>query len=606
MGGHFSPKVSMPRVSPTELINDKSIPEGFKDSLEVPDDQFLCPLCERIPELLNVHTDNGHIELKCKYHGILNISIEKYYKSLKDSLFTYYKSKCANCNKVQGNKGKMFSYCYYCKVDFCDDCAHDFHLEKFDHRRNHLDVCIPVNEKPHRCLEHCNSDIISFCVDCQENICGRDPTIKHRGHQKINFISFEADITKYKEIIVKKNKILSDIIRFNQVILNTYDSFQNNYFHIQSLINLGKSLEEEGKRDPKELECMINRLEKSHKAQKEAIKSLQDDFKIDLNGEEIKVYLRKKKPENKLNDRGFKLVSLIQFKRLIDLDVSSNNIQSIEPLNNMNLPHLKYINMSDNIITDIKPLAELNSKKLKEICLQNNKIEDFSPFLTSEFPSLERLRIEGNNFDKDAEEFKQFLKKYTKKIIYIAKSLKEFNTKYNVQIDEKMNIVDLTGLRAGDDLLQELYLILTPDKPVKKLILQNNEIKDASLISRMPLRKVELLDLSLNEITNLKFLTEMKCINLKELYLNDNKINDITPLIQFNDPDLFVKGEGVADDVTKRNFPNLNTISLKNNNLIDGEKQNQKVLEDLKVKNITTDIKNVKESKNIKKEDKKN
>ena len=98
----------------------------------------------------------------------------------------------------------------------------------------------------------------------------------------------------------------------------------------------------------------------------------------------------------------------------------------------------------------------------------------------------------------------------------------------------------------------------------------------------------------------------MKCINLTELYLNDNKINDITPLIQFNDPNLFDKGEGVADDVTKRNFPNLNTISLKNNNLIDGEKQNQKVLEDLNAKKITTDIKNIKESKNTKNEDKKN
>ena len=596
MGGHFSQKDSMPRINPTELIKDQSIPEGFKDSLEVPGDQFLCPLCDRIPEILNVHVDSGHIELKCKYHGIQYMTVQQYYIYLKDSLFTYYKTKCDNCNKVQGKREKMFSYCYYCKVDLCDDCANNFHLEKFDHRRNHLDRCIPVNEKPHKCLEHYNSDIISFCVDCQENICDKESTTKHRGHTKKNFIEFEADIGKYRDIIIYKNKVLSDIIRFNQAILNTYDKFQDNYFHIQSLINIGKSLEEENKRDPKELECMINRLEKSHKAQQLAIKSLQDEFELDFNGEEIKVYLRNRK----LFDKGFKLISDIQFKRLIDLNLSDNKIENISPLDNMNLPHLKYIDFSENKIKDIKPLAELNCKKLKEICLQYNNIDDFSPFLKSEFPYLERLRIENNNFNKDTEEFKQILKKYTKKVIYIAKTLKEFNDKYKIQIDEKMEIIDLTGLKGGEDLLQELYLILDPNKPVKKLFLQDNKIKDASLISRMPLRKLNFLDLSMNEITNLKFLTEMKCIHLTELYLNDNKINDITPLIQFNDPDLYQKEKGDADDVTKRNFPKLSTISLKNNNLIDEEKQNQKVLEVLKSKSITTDIKNIKEKKDKK------
>ena len=339
---------------------------------------------------------------------------------------------------------------------------------------------------------------------------------------------------------------------------------------------------------------MINHLEKIHKAQQEALESLNEDFKLDFSGEEIKVNLRKRK----LDDRGFNLISLIQFKRLIDLDVSKNDIKKIDALNNMNLPHLKYINMSENKIRDIKPLAELNSKQLKEICLQNNIIEDFSPFLKSDFPSLERLRIENNNFNKDAEEFKRFLKHYTKKVIYIPKTVKEFILKYKeAKIDEKEENFDLGGLRAGDILLQELYLILNPNKPVITLNLQNNDIKDASLLSRMPLRQLKILDISLNEITNLKFLTEMKCTHLTELYLNDNKINDITPLIRFNDPNLFNKGEGVADNITKRNFPKLETISLKNNNLIDEEKQNQKVLEILKDKNITTDIKDIKESK---------
>ena len=593
MGGQLSQKASMPRINPAELIDNKSIPEGFKDSLEVPEDQYLCPKCDRIPEILNVHTDNGHLELRCSYHGLIDMTIKEYYKQLKNSMFTYYKIKCANCNKVQGSKGKMFSYCFYCKADLCEKCVNNFHLDKFDHHhRNHLDVCIPINEKPHKCLDHYNADISTFCVDCQEHICNKEPTKKHREHTKINLIKFEADINKYRDIIIEKNKILSDIIRFNQVILNTYDKFQYNYFHIQSLINLGKSLEEEKKRDAKELGWMIDNLEKSFKSQQKAIKSLQNEFEIDLKGDELKVSLN----DRKLLDKGFKLISLIKFKRLKDLDISDNKIKSLEPLNNMNLPELEYIDLSNNKINDIKPLAELNCKKLKEIAIQNNKIEDFTPFLKSKFECLQRLRIENNDFKKDAQEFKKFLEKYKNKVIFIAKTLKQFNDEYKLEIDEKMEIVDLTGLKAGDKILKELYLIIDHKKTVKRLILQNNRIKDASILSRIPLRKIEYLDLSLNEITNLKFLTEMKSKHLTELYLNDNNINNIMPLIQLNDPDLFLKDVKDASDMTSKNFPRLTTISLKNNCLIDEERQNQKVLEDLNSKGITTDIKRINES----------
>ena len=120
--------------------------------------------------------------------------------------------------------------------------------------------------------------------------------------------------------------MLTDIIRFNQIILNTYEKFQYNYFHIQSLINIGKSIEGENKRDSKILECMINSLKKDIIIQKEAIKALKEDFQIDLNGEEEKLYLRNRQ----LGDGGFKLISNIKFKRLKEIDVSGNYISNIK------------------------------------------------------------------------------------------------------------------------------------------------------------------------------------------------------------------------------------------------------------------------------------
>ena len=91
---------------------------------------------------------------------------------------------------------------------------------------------------------------------------------------------------------------------------------------------------------------MISGLEKSHKIQEEAIKSLQDQFKIDLNGNERKLSLRKSDKRPNLGDIGFKLISKIQFLNLKEIDVSDNSIKDIEPLNNMILPHLEYLNMS--------------------------------------------------------------------------------------------------------------------------------------------------------------------------------------------------------------------------------------------------------------------
>ena len=539
----------------------------------IPDDQYLCPKCEKIPEILNIHADNGYLELKCKVHGVIDLAMEDYYKNMKNNLSTYSKTKCFNCNKEQNNEKEMFKYCYYCKVDFCDDCVNNFHQNDKDHRRNHLDVCIPVNAKNHKCLEHFNSNTLSFCLDCQENVCEKEETTKHRGHNKTNLISFENEINKYYEIIQKKNKDLARIIKFNQIILNSYAKFQYNYFHIKSLINIGKTIESENQRDSKELDIMISGLEKIHKIQKEAIQSLQKEFTIDLNGKEFKLSLG----DRKLGDNGFNLISKIQFINLKGIDVSANQIKNIEPLNNMNLPHLEYLNMSSNNIENIEPIAQLNSKKLKEICLQENNIKDFSPFLKSEFPNLERLRIEYNNFDKTLSSFRELInKKYKNKVFYIAKTPRDFKEKYGVEINLDDEIMNLSHLKGKDELLQDLYLIIKPNNKIKELKLDDNEISNASLISRIPLKKLKLLDLSLNNITNVQFLTEMKMPNLSTIYLNANKINDIYPLIQIND--------------TVKNFPNLYIISLRENNLRIKYKECKKVIDTLLERKIEIDL----------------
>ena len=63
---------------------------------------------------------------------------------------------------------------------------------------------------------------------------------------------------------------------------------------------------------------------------------------------------------------------------------------------------------------------------------------------------------------------------------------------------------------------------------------------------------MKILDLSFNEITDVSFLAEMKCKLLEEIYLNDNRLNDISFLYKYFELIL-------ADDVK------LKVITLKNN-----------------------------------------
>ena len=147
-------------------IKEVNIPEDTIDLNNIPHDEILCPYCDKIPEILKVHGDNGHIEIKCNYHGIIDIFIKDYYKMIEQLPFIYLKTQCFNCNRVQQYKENMFLYCYSCKKNLCPYCANKFDLQKLDHCQDHLkNHCILVNEKKHKCLEHENSYFADFCLD---------------------------------------------------------------------------------------------------------------------------------------------------------------------------------------------------------------------------------------------------------------------------------------------------------------------------------------------------------------------------------------------------------------------------------------------------------
>ena len=76
---------------------------------------------------------------------------------------------------------------------------------------------------------------------------------------------------------------------------------------------------------------------------------------------------------------------------------------------------------------------------------------------------------------------------------------------------------------------------------------------------------LQVLDLTMNKLKNLKFLEKMKLTSLTELYLNDNNINEISPLVKID-----------ANE--------LGLITLYNNNFLINEIENSSTINELKRK----------------------
>ena len=461
-------------------------------------DQYLCPEegCECIPHISSAHCDTGIIVMECDKGHSFAIDVEEYMEKMD--------------KKINKNSEDEFY-----KRD-----------ENYIYDNNHIISNNPPNNE-------------------------NDPLINR---------------------IKEKNKVISNIIRaYNQLLLIQEDR-PDNFLHNQNLINLANQILEENSIFPNYIDKIIEESIKDNKDNEEqALKNLNEKYSIYLENyyqnDEFCLKLRGAKDEvkyPKLGNEGFKYISQIRFKDLIEINLSNNNISDISYLNNMLLPHLEILNFSDNQIVNITPVANLVSKNLFEIYLQNNQIEDITPFENAKFSiwSLKILRLDGNKFFQNEREnqgkadIQKLVAKFGKRLIYEKKSWDDFNKKYNSNADENEDKLDL-GSKRNSDIIVDLLPLLTYPNNIKILILDNDKITDANYLTMMPLYKLTYLDLSLNFISNINFLKKLaiKCKDLQILYLHDNKINDLTPLMSYK------------NDQKELIFEKLGIFTLKNNSL---------------------------------------
>ena len=391
---------------------------------------------------------------------------------------------------------------------------------------------------------------------------------------------FQNKLENAKETIKKKNEQLENIIKFNRLVKNTCQKYQNNYFHLKSLKNINQALKKEILRDSNDLRFLIAAFNTEIEFSDKAIEIFDKITKIKIEGKEESLFFSKKK----LNDKNIMTLSMIKFNQLKEIDLSENEITNIEPIYNMNLPFLEFLNLSFNKINNIKPLGELNSNKLKYLFIQNNQIEnleDIKFLCDCDFPNLKILRLENNIKEEEENSLKGIIDENLKKkrIIVTNSKINEIKKKYNIEYNEKSEKLELEGVEEkeenkevdkkkedeeGELLLKNLFIVISQknENRIETLKLTKCKIKNPSILNRIHFEFLEKLDLSLNNITNLNFLKGMRAKYLKNLFLNDNEISDLSLLYNFKDKSL---------------FPDLKLICL-NNNKFNLEEEDKKEL----------------------------
>jgi len=532
----------------------------------IPTDEFICPKCqELIPEILDIHIDNKKIDFKCKKCGVkFEFFCKNYENKLKNSEKKYLNQECNICNQKPSNNNDIFSYCVDCQKYFCnkENCKNNHQGD------NHH--TIQINQKSQYCLEHPEEIKYIFCKNCQDNICAKTKSERHKDHDLIDIKDLNKDFLKYKQIIFEKNKELYKIIKFNQTIINICKN-ENNYLYSKSLINIGKEFYKEKFRDSNDFKLLFNDYKNKLEESEKSIEKIFDKKHTLIARNKKNLLLN-----NKIKDYSG-LLPNIRFNQLKLIDLSDNNLSNIEFLNYISLPFLEFLNLSHNKISNIDPIGEMKSKSLAFIYFQNNEIKDIKSFLNNKFPTLQILRLENNsNLNRNNSSFRRLEEMYMNKIITDSE-IEEIKRNYNFNENDHNLSLEDQDQRRGNLLLRDIFVLITSKSKneIERLILRNNDIDNPSLLNKIHFDKLTKLDLSMNNIKNLHFLKEMNAKNLTDLFLDNNKINDLSQLKNIREI-----------------FPKIKSINLYSNNFNPEQPEFRKKLKNLNLGDIKLKLRN--------------
>ena len=286
--------------------------------------------------------------------------------------------------------------------------------------------------------------------------------------------------------------------------------------------------------------------------------------------------------ELRLSGKGLRTIdALEEFTEVQVLDLSKNEISDLRPL--MRLSGLRSLDISENLISDLRPLMGLPSLKklnasgnqvidtaavgactaLEELSLSGNRLGDFSGL--AKLSSLSELNLSGTG-----------VKDSVLPELYDLKLLHSLDLQNNSGLSDREIGALKSALPGCTIMTSELVYEVefaghTVRSDEKSLAFPGSGITDLNGLER--LNRLEELDLSRNEITNLYVFEIASCKNcLKTLRLSGNQITDV----------LFLGGLAVLEELDLSNnqiqataglkqLASLKRLNLTGNPLLDGQ-----------------------------------
>ena len=277
------------------------------------------------------------------------------------------------------------------------------------------------------------------------------------------------------------------------------------------------------------------------------------------------------------------LLEDVKSKKLEILNLSHNDIYDISMLVYVNFEELKKLDLSYNHISNINKFEYVNFKDLKELDLSYNNLSDISILESVEFGKLQSLNLEGNNLKSinalQNSKFKELrilnlsMNNLTDIILFVLENI-------------KFKKLEVLSISKNNTLSKINFLKNDYFKQLKELYLNNNKISDIQILQKVKFSKLIILNLANNFLENIDVFENTDFKELKKLKLNGNKISNIKILekVQFDKIEILNLGNNYISDI--KVFENIKFKLLKklklNNNLI----SDIKVLEKAKFDNL--------------------
>ena len=462
----------------------------FEKIKEIPNDQYSCTYtnCELIPEIKGIDYNNAIIVIRCPKHGEIKLQIDDYFHSELPNL--YYSCIC-NYSKLEQSKHLKDNIIF----DRCLDCENEkifCHICKKEH--GHHKKFLKVNETNYICHKHLKQ-YDKYCLKCWKHFCDDEECkCKHKQVKKIEK-AYKDDIEIIKNQrnkLLKKKELYDYLIKLLDTILETNEKHPSNYYNSINIRNIANI------KDDKEIfkeisnEKLDNYIIKLKNYKDRILEYINGILNLKIDGKEKILNLQNKN----IDDNLLKLITMVEFNNLEEMNLKNNNIKDTSLLANLNAKNLKKIDLSFNKINDIKSLKEIIKEKI--------------------FSLLEYINLEYNQLtNKDLEEIKELINKDD----YIREC------KMNYILKKSENKVRLFG---------ENFVKRNKNNCKMQIENDNERIAIKEILNYKDIRE----DILKKGSINIKLLMNKKIEDMSGLFFECNRLKKIDDIFYLNSSDI--------------------------------------------------------------------